>query len=333
MPESHVRICSLVRWLSVVSIFLTAVCFTGCRDTPERGLEELRAAAPPFVPRTHLPGTFLRDHYGRYWMVMAWPERAPIAPGEVLRAHLDRDAAVPMASIEELCLRDRGQPWHGREGWELVRLPDAHYWYVDRPRQLRREATMSVIRSWNDDPSAAAAWNGTADELDLRYRDLGPMDLADGTLIRSGGTLYYFMAGKAYPFASEELARAAGYPLAKAVEMPPSELWLHGEVGLPLTADVFLTCPMAAANARRDDDADGDGANRAIDCDDHNPARAPHLMETCDGVDNNCDGVADEGFPVGLPCTLNDGCQSPGNTSCAPDHWGVSCQNEDALCP
>jgi len=52
-----------------------------------------------------------------------------------------------------------------------------------------------------------------------------------------------------------------------------------------------------------DCDADGDGYVRTgcaflrmgIDCDDANPAVNPAAMEVCDYVDNNCDGVIDEG--------------------------------------
>jgi hypothetical protein len=52
-----------------------------------------------------------------------------------------------------------------------------------------------------------------------------------------------------------------------------------------------------------DCDADGDGYVRsgcaftgiAIDCDDTNPAVNPAALEVCDYVDNNCDGVIDEG--------------------------------------
>jgi len=33
----------------------------------------------------------------------------------------------------------------------------------------------------------------------------------------------------------------------------------------------------------------------SIDCDDANPARSPGAMELCNGMDENCDGVADEG--------------------------------------
>ena len=47
-------------------------------------------------------------------------------------------------------------------------------------------------------------------------------------------------------------------------------------------------------------DADGDGdpsiACGGTDCDDNNPLRSGRQVERCDGVDNDCDGVADNGL-------------------------------------
>jgi hypothetical protein len=42
-------------------------------------------------------------------------------------------------------------------------------------------------------------------------------------------------------------------------------------------------------------DADGDGYTDDIDCDDTNPAIHPGADETCNGIDDNCSGRADEG--------------------------------------
>ena len=43
-------------------------------------------------------------------------------------------------------------------------------------------------------------------------------------------------------------------------------------------------------------DADGDGSPASLDCDDNEPLAYPDATETCDEIDNNCDGVVDEGL-------------------------------------
>jgi serine protease len=54
-------------------------------------------------------------------------------------------------------------------------------------------------------------------------------------------------------------------------------------------------------------DLDGDGYTVIQgDCDDADPLVNPGAPELCDGIDNNCDGVTDEGCPTG-GCTDNDG--------------------------
>ena len=43
-------------------------------------------------------------------------------------------------------------------------------------------------------------------------------------------------------------------------------------------------------------DNDGDGYTDDVDCADDDETINPSASETCDGVDNNCDGVIDEGL-------------------------------------
>ncbi len=76
-------------------------------------------------------------------------------------------------------------------------------------------------------------------------------------------------------------------------------------------------------------DGDGDGYCAGDDCNDGNAAIHPGAAETCDGVDNDCDGTVDEGCggtcdlsPPGDACTSNSDCCSnrckgkPGNKTC-----------------
>ncbi len=50
-------------------------------------------------------------------------------------------------------------------------------------------------------------------------------------------------------------------------------------------------------------DNDGDGFTVDVDCNDNNPMVNPGASETCDGIDNNCDGQVDEGCTT---CTDSD---------------------------
>ncbi|MBL7964743.1 MAG: hypothetical protein JNM31_12975 [Flavobacteriales bacterium] len=75
-------------------------------------------------------------------------------------------------------------------------------------------------------------------------------------------------------------------------------------------------------------DLDGDGFGNDVDCDDQNPNIYPNAPELCDGMDNDCDGVIDEGDPggggacnTGLPGQCGQGtlvCQN-GMLICVPN--------------
>ena len=49
-------------------------------------------------------------------------------------------------------------------------------------------------------------------------------------------------------------------------------------------------------------------------------------LETCDGLDNDCDGKTDETFSPGTPCFVGQGdCTGTGTWACAPDGNGLEC--------
>jgi len=62
----------------------------------------------------------------------------------------------------------------------------------------------------------------------------------------------------------------------------------------------------------------GDAAN--VDCDDHEPLRNPGERESCDGLDNDCDGSIDDGVAP-RPCSTHCG---SGEERCEGGRWSCS---------
>jgi hypothetical protein len=64
-----------------------------------------------------------------------------------------------------------------------------------------------------------------------------------------------------------------------------------------------------------------DGSGTACDAVPGDPA-----AEACDGLDNDCDGIADNGFPIGDACTAGTGeCVRAGALVCSADGSGTTC--------
>ncbi len=76
--------------------------------------------------------------------------------------------------------------------------------------------------------------------------------------------------------------------------------------------DTADTADTADTGAPGPIDADGDGYDASVDCDDENAAINPGAVELCDGFDNNCDEVVDpddswwdESFPYRVPVSIH----------------------------
>ncbi|MEY3210518.1 MAG: hypothetical protein RIT28_999 [Pseudomonadota bacterium] len=91
----------------------------------------------------------------------------------------------------------------------------------------------------------------------------------------------------------------------------------------PIALSLFLLTALAPGcgdkDASGDDtgrpalDADADGVLSTADCDDNDPDVKPGWREVCDGKDNNCDGVVDEGVDLALFADSDgDGYGAPG---------------------
>lgn len=198
-----------------------------------------------------------------------------------------------------------------------------------------------------------ATWHdGASDRFSLEGRDLAAEPLR--YLIRPGsrgGQVQVAVAGLV-PAAGEE-------PAQSLTAHYPEPLKFHDgvilEVPLALSAtaeDEFQECsrcfrhrlePGFQVVSDYDRDCDGSRAEeppecaerdpfRPADCDDQNPARSPSRIESCDGIDNNCDDSTDD-YAVGcfsgeLECRF--GAQVCVDQSA---EWQACIAEEDGLVP
>ena len=64
---------------------------------------------------------------------------------------------------------------------------------------------------------------------------------------------------------------------------------------LPLLLAQLVACGNDVSVTKSKEDNDGDGYAAEVDCDDAHATANPDGVEVCDGLDNDCDGVVDDG--------------------------------------
>ncbi len=90
-------------------------------------------------------------------------------------------------------------------------------------------------------------------------------------------------------------------------------------------------CVMGLCQDERCEDRDGDGRGAGCvfgpDCDDGNASIYEGAEELCDGLDNDCDRVPDNGFEqLGDECEMGQGeCRVVGQYGCSPDGLQLDC--------
>ncbi len=109
----------------------------------------------------------------------------------------------------------------------------------------------------------------------------------------------------------KEAANLCALPAASFPALPAACLAAHPGLAPPYCGDgIDQDCDGVDATCVAD--ADCDGSSPPQDCDDKDPAVHPGAADACDGKDNNCNGVIDEGCS---PCDLDgDGHASSSTT-------------------
>ena len=96
-----------------------------------------------------------------------------------------------------------------------------------------------------------------------------------------------------------------------------------GNPGAPDKCGDGIDQDCIGGDAKCTDDGDGDGFDKKFDCDDADKTVFPHAKEVCNGKDDDCDGIADNGNPEAndAVCGDPDGeCgKQPGISVCK--HW------------
>ncbi|MEK6607434.1 MAG: CotH kinase family protein [Myxococcota bacterium] len=211
---------------------------------------------------------------------------------EGLEAIVDLDEAV-MEWAAEAMLPDGDGYWAGGKGYFLYDAPHSGLAFV--PSGLDLAGTFDALPA-DADPLAWRAEGALAPPhfgavlADARWSAAFVADLRWAQDAYGGGALVARLDAW-----SAEIAEAAALDASK----PFSDAEHDGAVTalrayLAARAEfigTWLACRMGGDGG---EDADGDGVSRCDDCDDADGAIAPGAVESCNGVDDDCDGAVDE---------------------------------------
>ncbi len=130
--------------------------------------------------------------------------------------------------------------------------------------------------------------------VDYEYSGFVLANSADSVVLDNGYEILDEVSyDEDWPFDSG-VAMSLGWELYTTADNDLVESWClavdsfgDGDLGTPGTVNPSCDLPLV--------DADGDGFDDTVDCDDGDPAINPDATELCDGVDNDCDGTIDVG--------------------------------------
>lgn len=248
------------------------------------------------------------------------------------------DDPVPPSNGFILRSDDGGQSWQtvteGLEGaLQRVSFADSqHGWAVGGGETGLILHTYDGGANWAPQ-TVPAGQGGAADfvaDVDFVDNQSGYAigNIGEGTpmvlLTEDGGVNWAVDASYAQAFEDlEGFEKMAGWKMLVALSFPQRDLGMvSGQWALVAGYMGEEYCP------DRDGDGHTDEACGGDDCDDNNPYVHPDAEESCNGLDENCDGVADDGFDL---MTDPDNCGACG-FNCQPAQvcWDGVCTSD---CP
>lgn len=176
---------------------------------------------------------------------------------------------------------------------------DNNFTFSDLTREMANETVIILLEGTQGDHFVAAN-DYTRNANTDGSHNISIMDPAEG------GIIDVRMYGNTIELGNENWTIVSVVSVSPVNALPDTD-----EDGIPDFKEVSCI----------DNDGDGYGSHCALgdDCDDSNSALNPAAYESCDGVDNDCDGVVDESFDFsndnnncggcGIPCNVAQGFQ------------------------